>query len=516
MAVGKMPGLPAMDRISRRLSTGSFRGVSGMMYLLGFNAAVGGFLFGYDTGSMSAALLQVKRPNLDSTCPGLDRTRLTPVQQELVISFVVLGAFLGSLCSGSLNDLFGRRRILLTGSFVFTIGAILMAAAHNIQAMLIARIIVGLGVGVSSHTVPLYIAECAPPKMRGGLCFLNDMMVTIGQVSAAVISTVLFFAEVRGGWRWILGVAALPSVLMFLGFFWMPESPRWLLSQGRFEEAMVITRMLRGPVVRDSDLEREFHDTVSGTSEDAPLTPGGGRGSTWALYWKDARVRRALMLGCGLQCLQQWAGINTIMYYGASVLQKAGESQPAASTCFTAESKHDVATTIYFALAQVVGVFISWLMVDRLGRRPLLLTSLVGVMASLFATGCVFSRNEVSQVSVVVAVVVYLVFFGVGLSPVPWTVNAEIYPLHVRAQCVSMSTCANWIMNFVVAQTFLSFSKGMSTHRDNPKAHPDGIFWLYSGISAVGLFFVWFRMPETKGLSLEEIGDLFQAEAEAK
>lgn len=500
-----------VDRFTRRLSTGSVGGVSGMMLLLGFNAAVGGFLFGYDTGSMSASLLQVKRPSDPSgPCPGLAEKKLSSVQQELVISFVVLGAFVGAVISGFLNDLFGRRRLLLGASSVFTLGAILMAVARGVEAMLVARVVVGLGVGISSHTVPLYIAECAPKRLRGSMCFLNDMMITVGQVSAAIISTILFNAEVRDGWRWILGVAAVPSALMFLGFFWMPESPRWLLAKDRNEEAKVVMRMLRGPLVRESELEEEFHSTVSGTNEETPLThSGGSAGSVYSLYFKDVRVRRALILGCSLQALQQWAGINTIIYYGASVLQRAGTVVRHPDTCFTAESKHDVAITILFAGAQVIGVFCSWLLVDRIGRRPLFLVSLVGVAASLFATGCIFAQSKPEQSSVVICVILYLVFFGVGLSPVPWTVNAEIYPLHVRAQCVSISTSVNWIMNFVVAQTFLSLSKSMSTHRGNPQSHPDGVFWLYSGISAVGLLFAWLRMPETKGLGLEEIGDLF-------
>lgn len=489
---------------SRRLSTSTVGGVSGMTLLLGFNAAVGGFLFGYDTGSMSAALLQVKRPSGDRACPGLAPQRLSSSQQELVVSFVVLGAFIGAALSGWLNDKFGRRPLLLVGSLVFTVGAALMAAARGLEAMLTARIIVGVGVGISSHTVPLYIAECAPAAHRGSLCFLNDAMIVVGQVAAAALSTALFFAEARDGWRVILGAAVVPSVMMFLGFLWMPESPRWLISQGRREEAKAVTRLLRGPAVRDADVDREFQVTLEGAGEDAPLA-SAAPSSLLRAFWKDVRVRRALLLGCALQALQQWGGINTIMYYGASMLQKAGASP--ASGCFSAEAKHDVATTILFAAAQVLGVFYSWAMVDRLGRRPLLLASLLGVAASLVAVGCIFSQNAVRQAPVVACVFAYLVCFGAGLSPVPWTVNAEIYPQHVRAQCISVATSVNWIMNFVVAQTSLTLSRALSTHHD--KSHPDGVFWLYAGISVLGIFFVWREMPETKGLTLEQISDLF-------
>uniref|UniRef100_A0A7R9ZYA5 Hexose transporter 1 n=1 Tax=Pyrodinium bahamense TaxID=73915 RepID=A0A7R9ZYA5_9DINO len=503
------PALVGLPHSRAKLGAGG--GINGMLLLLGFNAAIGGFLFGYDTGSMSSALLQVKRPrNPMDACPGLAPHKLSSVQQELVISFVVLGAFLGAIASGYLNPYYGRRRLLIGASLLFIAGDCFEASAKSLGAMLVARVIVGLGVGISSHTVPLYIAECAPAHLRGSLCFLNDMMVTVGQVTSAFVSTMFFSWEVRAGWRWILGFAACPSSCMLVGFWFMPESPRWLISRGRHDEAKAILRSLRRLATEDQ-LEEEFHNTITGTCEETPLNDSqAGIGYAWERYVKDTRVRRALLLGCGLQCLQQSAGINTIMYYGASVLQKTGGNTGPRS-CFSAESKQDVAITMLFAAGQLVGVFFSWLLVDRLGRRPLLLGSLVGVTVSLFATGCAFHQEFVNQGAVVVCILAYLVCFGAGLSPVPWTVNAEIYPLHVRAQCVSLSTCTNWSMNFIVSQTFLSLARALSLDPEHPKSHPDGIFLLYAGIASVGMVFAWFRMPETKGLSLEQIGDLFVA-----
>lgn len=353
--------------------------------------------------------------------------------------------------------------------------------------------------------MPLYIAECAPAHQRGSLCFLNDLMIVAGQVTAAGLSTAFFYGEVRDGWRWILGLAAAPAVLMFLGMLLQSESPRWLLGEGRVQEAKEVLQLLRAVGSSSSscaEAEAELEDMAHGVTEDS--------GTSYYRFWSDVHIRRALLVGCGLQALQQCSGINTIMYYGATVLQRAGPAYDERDdNCFHAENKHDVATTILFAGGQLLGVFVSWCLVDRVGRRPLVLTSLAGVTTFLIAIGFAFSMDTVSQEAVIMAMMLYLVSFGLGMSPVPWTVNAEIYPLHVRAQCISMSTSTNWAMNFVVAQTFLSLANHLSTHSDDKNLHPDGIFFLYASIAAMGFVLLWSYMPETKGLTLEQIGEVF-------
>mmetsp|Transcript_57403 Transcript_57403/g.159779 ORF Transcript_57403/g.159779 Transcript_57403/m.159779 type:complete len:522 (-) Transcript_57403:71-1636(-) len=492
------------------------------LVLLTCNAAIGGFLFGYDTNSMSAALLQIKRPRFDdSSCPGLTPNPLTVLQQEMVISFVVLGAFLSAMAAGSLNAALGRRIVVLVGAFLFMLGALMMAVARTLPFMLVARVVVGLGVGISSHTVPLYISECAPSRMRGSLCFLNDLMIVVGQIAAAVVSTVLFYAEIRDGWRWILGIAALPSSMMFVGFFVQPESPRWLVSVGMVNEAKRVLKSLREGTCSDEAIDSEFDHLLAGarveTSTPSHENARGYVSKAYNTVVRDPRVRRALLLGAGLQFLQQWCGINTIMYYGATVLQRAGPAYDIRSTnCFSAENRRDVMVTIFFAAAQAAGILGSWFMVDRYGRRPLVLVSLLGVAVSLTAIGAAFSQPVVSKLAVVICVILYLVSFGVGMSPVPWTVNAEIYPQRVRAQCISISTGTNWAMNFIVSQTFLTLATGMSTYTDDPMTHPNGVFFLYASISVVGLVCLWLLMPETKGLTLEQIGQLFISPDEAR
>lgn len=483
--------------------------VTTQLVLLGCNAAIGGFMFGYDTGSMSGALLQLKRPrSLEAPCPGLTKNALSVNQQEVVVSSVVLGAFLSSMGAGWLSDTQGRRTALLIGSTLLTAGSIMMALAYSMESMIAARLVVGAGVGISSHTVPLYISECAPSTHRGRLCFLNDMMIVFGQVFAALVSTVFFRMEVNNGWRYILGIGALPGGLMFLGFFLQPESPRWLLSNNLREDAKNVLALLRGASPNEPAMEVEFKDMAEGVAADLKASNSGH--SFWQTLFLDARVRRALILGCGLQMLQQWSGINTIMYYGATIMQRAGPAYDVRSnTCFTDENKRDVASTFIFATSQIAGVGLSWWLVDRIGRRPLVLTSLAGVVLSLAALGFVFHMNDPSLAAIVSLIVLYTVSFGIGLSPVPWTVNAEIYPVSVRGACISMSTSTNWFMNFLVTQTFLTWATSLSTYTQDARSHPDGIFWLYSALAAVGMAAMWARMPETRGVTLEDMGTLF-------
>lgn len=482
--------------------------ITTQLILLSCNAAVGGFMYGYDTGSMGGALLQLKRPRGGSACPGLSEKSLSVAEQEAIVSSVVLGGFVTATMAGWLSGKLGRRSAILVASALLTVGSMLMGYAPNMSTMIIARLITGAGLGFSSHTVPLYISECAPISHRGKLCFLNDMMIVFGQVFAAVVSTIFFHAEVDGSWRFILGLGALPGMVMFFGFFLQPESPRWLLSCGLRDDAKGVLALLRGSNQGDRVLETEFKDMLEGVTSECKAASSGG--TFFQTFWLDHHVRRALLLGCGLQILQQWTGINTIMYYGATIMQRTADAYDVrATTCFTTENKMNVASTVVFATSQIVGVLFSWLLVDRIGRRPLIISSLTGVVLSLAILGGVFSLPYASEGSIVIFIVLYTVSFGFGLSPVPWTVNAEIYPLPVRGTCVSMATSMHWLMNFVVTKTFLSWATALSTHKEDPRAHPDGIFWLYSVIAAVGLVLVAKKMPETKGVQLEEMGMLF-------
>jgi len=364
-------------------------------------------------------------------------------------------------------------------------------------------------------------------------------MCVVGQVCASIVASILFYTEVSGGWRYMLGCAAVPSSLMFVGFAMSLESPRWLMSKGRCEEARGVLMALRAGADAEA-VEQEYRDMLQGVQSEAGGNgsgPGGANQSWLRRLFAERRIRRALLLGCGLSFLQQWSGINTIMYFGASVLKQAGggteslaakdslvslahpmhvmklkrASETVQMYCFSDESKRDVAFTVVLASAQMLGVVVSFLLVDRLGRRPLILGSLTGVVLSLTAIGFVFTAHTVNLPLIIIFVALYLLSFGLGMSPVPWTVNAEIYPQSVRGTCISISTATNWISNFIVSSTFLSFSILMSTNHVDPHNHPNGVFWFYGAIALVGLILLSVYMPETKGLTLEQIGRLFEA-----
>eukprot|EP00566_Odontella_aurita_P005308 CAMPEP_0113540096 /NCGR_PEP_ID=MMETSP0015_2-20120614/8294_1 /TAXON_ID=2838 /ORGANISM="Odontella" /LENGTH=621 /DNA_ID=CAMNT_0000439869 /DNA_START=75 /DNA_END=1941 /DNA_ORIENTATION=+ /assembly_acc=CAM_ASM_000160 len=362
-------------------------------------AAIGGFLFGYDTGVISGAMLPIKR-TFD----------LSPSQEEAVVSSTILAAFVFSLIGGSINHTFGRRKSALFAAAVFSVGSVVLAAAWDYNSLLAGRVIVGVGIGVASLTTPVYIAEVAKPSMRGTLVTVNALLVCVGQFVAGMCDG--FFDEIAarsGGWRYMLGLACVPSLGMFSGFLELPESPRWLLTKGRSGEALDILRSIRDTDHGASEELVEIMDalpsatamTDSGhvslsSAESGSLGGGvtGGRGRSarsrekhfcrrvWDML-SDPPTRRALRLGCGIMALQQFSGINTVMYYAASIYEM---------------SEFDEITSIWLsgftALAQVIGIALSIFLVERVGRRALVLTSLFMVTLSLFGLGRLFSLRE--------------------------------------------------------------------------------------------------------------------------
>ncbi|CAM9420693.1 unnamed protein product, partial [Discosporangium mesarthrocarpum] len=486
--------------------------LSWFVVLLTFTAALGGFLFGYDTGVVSGAMLLIR-----------DDFNLTDTEEEVVVSITIMAAVIASLGGGSAMSSLGRRPVILIAAGIFTVGALVLAFAPSYESLVIGRLIVGLGIGLASLATPVYIAEAAPAHMRGSLVTLNTLLITFGQFVAGMVDGI--FSGVDGGWRYMLGLSGVPSLIMCAGFSFLPESPRWLVSTGRHREALTVLEIIRGT----TEVEDEMTEMIqSAAAEELEMTTWGGaeaghkeqsttgetqKKTRFLDLFRDPPVRRALVLGCGLQALQQLSGINTVMYYSASIYSMAGFSET--SSIWLAG---------FTALSQAVGVCGGLYLIERCGRRFLTLTSLGLVVIALLSLGLGFhlsgedtDENASSSTSVsnstsssdpsytwlvVSSMVAYLLAFGVGMSSIPWTVNAEIYPMHARSLATGVSTTVNWLGNVLVSATFLSLASPSALGRD-------GAFWLYGAVGALGWLWLQGNMPETKGRTLEEITQLF-------
>jgi len=477
-----------------------------------FTATIGGFLFGFDTGVISGAMLQIRAAR--DPFGGIEEDGLSNFQQEMVVSGAVAGAIMGASLSSWAADHLGRRGTLLYASAAFIMGALVMALAPGFTVLVFGRVVVGLSVGASSMVVPIYIAEAAPPSIRGQLVMLQIVMTVFGQVSASLVDCAL--ADVLGGWRWMLGLGGVPALLMVGGLCVLPESPRWLVQQGHRERALAVLRAIRGADAPTSQSEAcSVQAELESIEEQVQHTQGDALTQRHLLrqILSDVRIRSALALGCVLQLTQQTTGINTLMYYSATILQVSDKSADTENP-FNEVAVRSVCLSAGTATAQLIGTLVGLCFVERLGRRVLTLGSLAAVCASLGVLGLAFHPGSESTRLAFGAMVVYLLTFGVGLAPMPWVVNSEIYPMQARSLCCAITAGVNWASNLIVLLTFLDLADSLSTDPTDVKHHPDGVFWLYAVIGATCGLWLYCKMPETKGLSLEQTVALFDVSSD--
>jgi SP family galactose:H+ symporter-like MFS transporter len=424
-------------------------------------SALGGLLFGYDTGVISGAILFIQKD-----------FGLSAMQEEIVISAVLLGAVIGAAVGGTLADCFGRRRVLILTAVIFALGAVGTALAPDVVWLIAGRMIIGAAIGVASFTAPLYISEVSPVNIRGRLVSLNQIALTAGIVISYLVDYALAGSR---GWRWMFGLAAIPAAALGIGMLFVPESPRWLVSRALPEQAQAVLRRIRGT----ADVADELTEIQSS------LKRQGGR---WSELLSPL-VRPALIVGIGLAIFQQVTGINTVIYYAPTIFQAAGfASAPVA-----------ILATVGVGVVNVLMTVAAMLLLDRVGRRPLLLSGLVGMVLSLGALGLAFALPNLQRQLGWIAVgslMAYVGAFAIGLGPVFWLLISEIYPLKIRGLAMSLATVTNWSVNLFVALTFLTLIQLVGR---------PGTFWLY-GLVGVGAWFFAYRLvPETKGRSLEEI-----------
>jgi SP family galactose:H+ symporter-like MFS transporter len=455
----------------KEIATLTYRHVrgTGFVYIAALFAALGGLLFGYDTGVISGALIFIKR-----------EFGLTTTAEEVVVSGVLLGATIGAIIGGKAADLFGRRRVLLVTAAIFAIGALASAAAPSPGILIVSRVVLGLAIGLASTNVPVYLSEVAPAHARGWIVSLFQLAVTVGIVVAYL--TDYAFADIEG-WRWMLGLAVAPAVVFGTGMFFLPETPRWLIRGGHHEVAhRVLVRI------------RELADvTVEIEEIKASLAQQSESG-----HWTDLlsrRVRPALVVGLGLAIFQQVTGINTVIYYAPRILQTAGFNSVSGA----------ILATVGVGIVNVAMTILAMFLVDRAGRRPLLFAGIAGMIITLCVLGLNFRISSASGQLAWIAVIClmgYVASFAISLGPIFWLLIAEIYPLKIRGLAEGTAATFNWASNLIVSLTFLRLVETLGA---------SSTFLLYAVASVASWLFAYYLVPETKGRTLEQIEAFWRA-----
>jgi major inositol transporter-like SP family MFS transporter len=438
-------------------------------------ATFGGLLFGYDTGVINGAL-----------APLTADFGLTPFTEGVVTSVLLLGAAIGALFGGRLSDRFGRRHNILIIAVVFFVGALACVVASSFEFISAARFVLGLAVGAASVTVPVYLAELAPTERRGGIVNRNELMIVIGQLSAFVINAVIgnVWGDVDGIWRVMLSISALPAIALFIGMLRMPESPRWLISQGREAEALAVLEQVRTPERAAAEVA-EVHDMAA----EQELADAGQDGQTGG--WRDLRIpwiRRILLVGIGLAIAQQFTGINAVMYYGTQLLTDAGFSASGA-----------LVANIANGVLSLSGVLLGFRLIRHFGRRTLLITGFIGTTVAhlLIGASSLLLPDGTMRAFVILAFVVVFVFITQAtIAPIVWLMLAEIFPQKFRGFGLGISVLFLWLANFAIGLTFPSVvdAFGIST-----------TFFVFAAIQVLSLVFVAACAPETRGRSLEQV-----------
>ncbi|MGI3900670.1 MAG: sugar porter family MFS transporter [Janthinobacterium lividum] len=442
--------------------------------LIAATAALGGLLFGYDTGVISGALLFLR-----------DAFQLSPLMQGVVTSIALLGAAVAAAFAGSVSDRYGRRPVILVTALIFVVGSLVSAFATALWMLLVGRLLVGLGIGVSSMLAPLYLSETAPAENRGAMVSLNQLMITTG----ILVSYLIGYAFAAGGeWRWMLGLGALPGVILAGGMLALPESPRWLAGHGHVADARRALEALRGSGESARQIEAEL-DKIEADLAQEKRRVGG-------IPLSDPSLRMPLIVGVGLAIFQQVTGINTVIYFAPTIFQAAGLSSASASILATAG----------VGAVNVAMTLVAIRLIDRVGRRALLLVGLAGMAASLVVLGGGFLLGAGGALGWVTAasLTAYVGFFAVGLGPVFWLLISEIFPTAARGRCMSIATVANWGFNLIVALTFLDLVDVFGR---------PATFFLYAVLTALGFLFTLRLVPETRGRDLEDMEDAWAERA---
>lgn len=433
-------------------------------FILGISviAALGGFLFGYDTGVISGALLFITKD-----------FNVNELGQQWVIGSLLIGAIAGALISAYSADRFSRKWTKVASGSIYVLAALASALAQDLTWLLISRFVLGLAVGTASFVAPMYIAEQTPAKIRGGTVSFNQLMITLGILVAYVVD--FLFKGSPDNWRWMLGLGALPGLALAVGMLLVPHTPRWLMQQQREEEATRVLEKSRQPEEVKAEITeiRKIVDEHHSTSFRRLFT---------------ARLRPLMAVGLGLAIFQQLIGVNTVVYFSATILKYTGIN-----------TNQSIGEALFVGITNVVFTILAVLLLDRVGRRTLLITGTIGGTASLVLLGVFFFSRSLQHVASwvgLIALICFMASFAVGLGPVFWLMISEIFPLGIRSKAMSICTVTNWTFNFLISYFFLALISGIGK---------PGTFWLYAGFGVLATAFFAVKVPETKDRTLEEI-----------
>jgi sugar porter (SP) family MFS transporter len=446
-------------------------------------AATGGLLFGFDTGVISGAI-----PFLQ------DYFVLTDSQVESITALGLIGAVVGALFTGRITDYLGRKKVILASAFVFATGAVWTGLAPTVNQLMISRFYLGLAIGVSSFAVPLYISEISPTKIRGTLVSMFQLLITVGILAAYLSDNAFADNNNLECWRPMLWVGVIPAAVLFIGMFFLPETPRWLMSKGREEEAKKVLDRIEDPEFVGASIAAMKSEMAIDASQ-----------ASWKEIFKPW-LRNALIIAIGIMFFQQFVGINTVIYYSPKIFLAAGFEGAEAA----------IAASVIVGVVNVLFTIVSLFIIDKLGRRKLYFIGVTGIFFALICMGLGFMLPGAGKWFLVISMLVYIAFFAISLGPLGWVLITEVFPTRVRGLGSSIGSLSNWGFNTLVVWTFFKMASAIGNAKevvvpegkDLSEVCPScigGVFWIFAAVALIGLVWGYFYVPETKGISLEKI-----------
>jgi MFS transporter, SP family, arabinose:H+ symporter len=454
-----------MAIINKATSTEATAHCLGYVVLLAATTAISGFLFGFDTAVINGVLLLLRKQFV-----------LSDLQTELAASALLLGCLLGAAGASAIGDRYGRKKSLIFCAALFAVSSLGSAAATTVTLFSMARLLGGLAIGLGSVLTPIYIAEISPPEKRGRLVSINQLAVVIG-ILAAYLSNWQLSRMGDGSWRWMLAVAALPSLAFLAGLGSVPESPRWLISQGRQDEGRKILTRILGAQAAEEQL-REVEKAAAGEE------------GSWREVF-SGNMRKRLGVGMALALFQQITGINAVLYYGSIIVREhfPGQSESMA-----------LAANVIIGAVNLIFTVVAMIFLDRWGRRVILMSASAGMGVALTLLAIGLNAANVPPVLMLSGILLYVAFFALGMGPVPWLIISEIFPTKVRGRAASIATSTLWSGTLLITFTFLSLVNVVKL---------SGTFAIYGAMSFICLLYVWKMVPETKGRTLEQIQEVW-------